>query len=1078
MASLVHHIPMTTAKTTASMGNLAETTLSSSCSLSSRHQNVATPMSISTPNPSTRKEQPQISVEHVDGVDCCENASGSKSHSVNVSLSDSTSSVNTGSNMCQSSLPGVRKPSNSNPGSLTRQNGSSVELQDQSHLQVLSQSKKKSFTLPLNLTLTGYSGNDVPSRDSSAPASSDNVLSETDELEYGDARHFIYEGVWKTEGVDESSDNVREIGSGGQSNDKLSVGNLAKNTSLGSELCDDDYDYYLSGSEMSFGDGSSSAVPGLSSRGSHDDDVFREEFGNLDHEADSKLVDWSFNVFVPACHTLLHHCAMSGNTELAVSQVLVDMRSLSNTINFFCSEQQRLDGQHRHGIRSSITTSVSTDRITRIRDLSKTMDQRCDRNSQYNPLSLSNSKSGSGFESQEGRCDRSYAVKILRSVSQSLIAPLLYEYEDGSTPDLYKSIVQAVQKIAWKVEACLSFNEPSGDNNIYGMIFDKELEESLKEMMIRGLPPEEPKLKITAGCSSRSSSMSTSKLGGSIGGESGDVGGQCGADQVSCYLDTIVPSLSSSHLRRTSHGRPLSGRFDSGSISSTALGGSDGVVPSTRTNKVSTTSSQSPSMDTTGTACDTDMFSSSELGSAGDFFTDFDSIIRRKRMATYASPIQRRQAWHGVYDNFEMDAEECRLSQELIESNLDMPQYFRPKHSRRTTVSLSRKEVSQLGWRVAKKMDKFLSPPCIKETSCVPKLSVDEVVLHSGAEEEEVGEQGDEGTGWEEKVVVAEALASRLQVCLGTNFEGDESVMRMKSSSTSDLHALNCNPKGKHGGRKRSTDNLNSRRRNRHVKCNYTRSDDDDDYDEESESSISLQNQSLVESTSSVNEHLMKSYTPMLKQMSIPSCNGNITDDWTFVQLNPSSSFDSARMRSSGKDSKVVLDRASDKVKKTTDKVKKAADKSFNASGKFTNKVIKTAYALRRGTMSTFSKSRKPSAIFIASSMDQLKEDVTQIVPMGPRTSKSVNERPLPTKSVTLPTKNLKGTLSRLSRKSFSVSGSLPRNKKKLQLQHLTHRSGFLSPQVCGDQCGTAALTDSIYRFSKNAIQPKLEDSE
>lgn len=1055
MASLVQHIPRTTAKTTASMGNLAEIDPSSSTSsLSSRHQNVATPTSMYGSNTSIRNGmiRPQISVENVDSA----NLSVSNSDSVDTaSHSNSTTSVTSVKGKNHSPFPVHQKSSSSNPASPIHQDEASAEaggIQNATHLQVVSRTKKKSFTLPLSLTLTGYSDSDVQSRDSSAPNSSDYVLSENEGSGNLDPRHFIYWGGWKGEGEEEADL---------KSDDKLFLRNVrAMKIRSNSELYSNDYDVDLSGSDASFGnDRRSSDLVILPSRVAHDDNVFHEVFGNPDHEADSKLVDWSLNVFVPACRTLLHHCATEGTTELAEAQILADMRSLSNTINFFCTEQQRLNGQLRRSLRSGMKSSVSTDRLMRIKDIVATVNDQRDCNASYKNSTLTDSASGCGFERREGHCDRSYAVKILRSVSQSLIAPLLHEYEDGFNLDLYKSIVQAIQKIAWKVEACLSFNEPSNNIDIYGKIFE-DLKEGLTEMMIRALPPEEPKLKIPA---FRSSSMSTSKRRGSIGGGRG---GCQGGDEVSPYLDTAISSSSSCVLRRAPNSLSLSGRLDSGSVSSTAIG-SDA-----RTTTISSTGSLSPSADTTGVACVSEHLSCSDLDFAGDLLTDMDSIIRRRRMATYDSPARRRRAWHGVDLVDEADIESCRLSQEITECSLLTPHYFTPKHTRRTTVSLSRREVSQLGWRVAKMVDKFAASR-IEEASSVTELSVEEVVVHSDGEEEEVHEVrrgSEDGAGRRER----EVLAKRLQANLCTKFEGEEIVMRAKSASTSDLHVLDCSPNSKGVSRSRMFQKTSQRM------CNLSRgyallsdydNDEDDVEDDDSVSCVSLQNQSLLESTS-VNDHLRKSYTPMKKQHSSPASSGEISDDWTYV-VDPFASVDSSRLRSASKNSKL---RGSGLVNKTGNKAKKAVEKSLSASEKFTNRVIKTAYALRRGTISTFAKTKKPGTIMDGSSIHQVKEDAMQSELMGPRLTSSVNGRPTttPPKYVTMPTKNLKGTLSRLGRKSFSISGSLPRTKKKIQHQ----RSGFLMSPMSGDNCYTSVLTDSIYRFSKNAVQPSMEDSE
>ena len=89
--------------------------------------------------------------------------------------------------------------------------------------------------------------------------------------------------------------------------------------------------------------------------------------------------------------------------------------------------------------------------------------------------------------------DTSVAVKVLRSVSSLLLPPLLDESEHGFSQELYKKIIIAVQKISWRVEACLSYSYSDKDINIHNEIFDEYQRTKVQRMMIAS-PPEEHKL--------------------------------------------------------------------------------------------------------------------------------------------------------------------------------------------------------------------------------------------------------------------------------------------------------------------------------------------------------------------------------------------------------------------------------------------------------------------------------------------------------------------------------------------------------------------------------------------------------
>ncbi len=88
----------------------------------------------------------------------------------------------------------------------------------------------------------------------------------------------------------------------------------------------------------------------------------------------------------------------------------------------------------------------------------------------------------------------SVAVKVLRSVSSFLLPPLLREACGEFTPRLLRDIVMAIQKISWKVEACLSFCNSIDTFAVHDEVFSEEvLTAGMKDVMIAS-PPEEMKI--------------------------------------------------------------------------------------------------------------------------------------------------------------------------------------------------------------------------------------------------------------------------------------------------------------------------------------------------------------------------------------------------------------------------------------------------------------------------------------------------------------------------------------------------------------------------------------------------------
>ena len=202
------------------------------------------------------------------------------------------------------------------------------------------------------------------------------------------------------------------------------------------------------------------------------DSVFQDERARAksEEEIERKLVDWAINVYVPSCKTLLQHCATK---KVVPRNVQADLQHLSNTVTFFCNEHQERSGSNRRSLSPSKSIGEIPDAVSS-----------CEGSSEH--LSPDRTKRPDHPES-----DSTVAVKVLRSVSTSLLRPLLEEAARGFNNQLYKDIVSAIQKISWKVEACLT----SVDENfsIHSAIFDPN-QTSIVRTMMTALPPEEPKI--------------------------------------------------------------------------------------------------------------------------------------------------------------------------------------------------------------------------------------------------------------------------------------------------------------------------------------------------------------------------------------------------------------------------------------------------------------------------------------------------------------------------------------------------------------------------------------------------------
>ena len=699
------------------------------------------------------------------------------------------------------------------------------------------------------------------------------------------------------------------------------------------------------------------------------DDVFQE---GVDVH-DEKLVDWAFNVFLPACRTLLCHCAEE--EELRASSIQYDLRNLSNTIDYFCTEQQKLSGILKS--RGMMTLSLSTDRFQRLAaNRFKTL--------RNNSSMSATGEPGSNADPSESedQYDRGYAVKILRSVSQSLIAPLLHDAERGFTQELYKSIVQAIQKISWKVEACLSFNQPGKDYVIHSEIFDAENTDRLRAMMIGALPPEEPKLP-PAPRGARSNSISSRKQSESAHN----------------------PTTSGVALRRSSSSRirPTGTVFDPDKLP-TDLKGSNNDSNSCN-NNADEQATQERDEEFGGVVSPLENFSSSSSSSSS-------AAKRRIRTSTtgHADGVMMMSSPKHTSKGGGMIRQGS--SERLVESTgPNGINYFRPTANRRTTVSLSKKEVSSLGLTMAQRVDKSMGKEVQRSSS-----EVEREESHLGLDNE---------TSMEE-------VSTRLHMKLTEQFD------RIRSASLSDLlDADDDTPAPLASCRQISLTEVSQT-----VPCSKSSSRDQ------------LVIQTAYESDNELlSPHLNRCYT---------SLNTKRKDSGGWVYIDPVATDESRSYlpELASKDAK-------SKGSKLKTKSRQVLARSINASGRFTQSIMKTAKALRRGSTSRFSQSSTVEVMSVKSVSEMTYSQASS-------ESAKVKKRPFSSaepaspKAVTMPTKRRIGTFTRLAArkkdkaKSFSNKGDAtsPRKSEFLKVSNEEIAAG-----------NSVFLLESIENYSKNAVR-------
>ena len=249
-------------------------------------------------------------------------------------------------------------------------------------------------------------------------------------------------------------------------------------------------------------EGSESSVDLLSSpsKGSNRESKEMGEDDGMDKrsDVDKKLAVWVYEDFVPACHSLLTDCTAS---QVDAHRVLCDLRSISNIITSFCDEHQRTRPISSPGLHSS-NSSLTLSRL----DL------------QARPAPTAGGDRHGPTPTAGGPSAENVVLKVLRSASYSLMGPLLSLSQQGFSAELLRQIVVALQKISWKVEACLSYSSPDEGLSVHSKVFDGAHVANVAAIMIKAQPPEEGKLIPAAvrGTHPRSNSVAVRKTSGVV----------------------------------------------------------------------------------------------------------------------------------------------------------------------------------------------------------------------------------------------------------------------------------------------------------------------------------------------------------------------------------------------------------------------------------------------------------------------------------------------------------------------------------------------------------------------------------
>ena len=174
-------------------------------------------------------------------------------------------------------------------------------------------------------------------------------------------------------------------------------------------------------------------------------------------EIADRLMVWAKTELVPICHTVLDECETDTPVVLALQSSL---RQLSNAVSALCTELMKKQS-------GSIGRSTSP-------DLQKSAE----------------------IAMMKPQSQLSFVVRVLSPTVNSLV-PIISGLSRGFSEEVYQGIVFMLQKLAWKVEACVCYENPSWNFECHKLVFD----ESHKPAIIRFLnasPLEPPRPRVSS----------------------------------------------------------------------------------------------------------------------------------------------------------------------------------------------------------------------------------------------------------------------------------------------------------------------------------------------------------------------------------------------------------------------------------------------------------------------------------------------------------------------------------------------------------------------------------------------------
>ena len=763
--------------------------------------------------------------------------------------------------------------------------------------------------------------------------------------------------------------------------------------------------------------------PGLD----QEDDIFIDgELSDMQEQADTKLINWAYNDFVPACHQLLSECSGSvKSTQIKSTNIQADLRSLSNSITFFCSEhQQRLN------------------QVLQLRPIILKGN-----NQSTNSLTFSHPvKNFIAGDAEVVGSDRSYAVKVLRSASQSLIAPLLIEASEREefTPDLHQAIIKALQKIAWKVEACISFGDPSLPVKIHTKIFDAQHIKNIRELMIQALPPAEPNLRTVP--------LSTRRRKSSV-------------PALATEFTHVVPMRRGQSVKERMGGELVDTHTPPTDLHCIGETGADDSVwkeGSEVEGEGSATASEAHQMSRDAEEEVREGEKQSPVEKEGSR-EGTPNLPRRERIATEGEadlrnkvPLSRN---FGSIPNLDKDEGSSEgLDQSGISSTVYRGRYFRPRAFRRTTISLSKKEVRTLGLTVAKRVDesilddirlqcaqdaaqKRLSNRGSKSEEKAATPTADHKVpgqrLELQAKTAKPDAPSDYGI---ESSRDLDEVGNRLHCKLTKEFDHIRSVSMsdLIDSDSASLPDVCSTPDPSTSDREIEVFSpLQPNQRLELVPSDNSR---------EINQHLHVDSNSRVASPSSqpVSPNYEKCYTPVRRSTHIPSSSSS---DWVTVEAE--------------KRKKSVKGRAKATIKK-----------SISTSGKFAHSLLKTARSLRHGSVVRLQQQKMSKSLSAADLLDESgpQQQSNRCVSDLSRLSVSVAPSPVPYDTATLPIRsNRMNTIARIIRGRSKDPRSHSFGKSD---RHVP--AGLSSWQ----QSDFTSFTDSMETVSRNAIHSMALESE